>query len=95
MALVESKSTGFLTVRETHMRKHRNSGHPHDRRKHGIVPPENHFESSPRQGLRGLEYFELITSAEHCVRSDIERERALQLDPTAIVDYLHRMASVA
>jgi hypothetical protein len=76
------------------MRSQPKSAHPHNRRKPDTVL-ENPFELRPWQGLRGSEYFELITSMEHCVRRDIERERPLTLDPKAIMDYLHRMATVA
>jgi hypothetical protein len=58
------------------------------------VALENPFELRLLQGLHGSEYLKIIASVEHCVRSDIERQRLLTLDHKAIMDYLHCMATV-
>jgi hypothetical protein len=73
------------------MQRRRKSAHPRNGRKPSIVPLANSFDLL--QGLCGSAYLKIIASVEHCVRSDIERERLLTLDPTAFMDYLHSIAS--
>jgi hypothetical protein len=81
--------------REKRIRKRPRPAHLRKPRKQSSVPLEKQFDLRLTRGLGGSEYLELITSVEHCVRREIERDRSFTRDPKAIMDYLHCLATNA